>query len=161
MTQLVICIPPWIPQTPKWFLNLYTSSFIICASNSMSFDKSIVYLSILMVSNRIRQYCTVQWQSTPLFLPRKSLRQGSLVGYSPWSCKRVKHDWATGLTQMLYKYMCFPNKSFVFSQNHFFFRELAFNFNKVFYPEAQYQIQSHIDFFLVFYARKFMFSFYL
>ena len=35
------------------------------------------------------------------------------------------------------------------------------DYTLVFYLEAQYQIQSHRDFFLVFYAREFMFSFYL
>ena len=29
------------------------------------------------------------WQPTPGFLPRESLGQGSLVGYSPWSHKEV------------------------------------------------------------------------
>jgi len=28
-----------------------------------------------------------KWQSTPAFLPGKSLGQRSLVGYSPWGCK--------------------------------------------------------------------------
>ena len=36
-----------------------------------------------------------KWQSTPVFLPGKSHGQRSLVGYSPWGCKRVGHDWAT------------------------------------------------------------------
>ena len=30
-----------------------------------------------------------------LFLPRKSHRQRSLAGYSPWGQKRVRHDLAT------------------------------------------------------------------
>ena len=30
-----------------------------------------------------------------LFLPRKSCRQRSLAGYSPWGYKRVRHDLAT------------------------------------------------------------------
>ena len=30
-----------------------------------------------------------KWQPTPLFLPEKSRGQRSLVGYSPWGCKRV------------------------------------------------------------------------
>ena len=29
------------------------------------------------------------WQPTPVFLPRKSHRQRSLAGYSPWGCKKV------------------------------------------------------------------------
>ena len=28
-----------------------------------------------------------RWQSTPVFLPGKSRRQRSLVGYSPWGLK--------------------------------------------------------------------------
>ena len=28
-----------------------------------------------------------KWQPTPVFLPRKSHEQSSLVGYSPWSRK--------------------------------------------------------------------------
>ena len=34
-------------------------------------------------------------QSTPVFFLRISLRQRNLVGYSPWGCKRVRHDLAT------------------------------------------------------------------
>ena len=30
----------------------------------------------------------------PVFLPRKSPGQRSLAGYSPWGCKRVRHDLA-------------------------------------------------------------------
>ena len=31
----------------------------------------------------------------PVFLPGKSHGQRSLVGYSPWGCKRVRHDLVT------------------------------------------------------------------
>ena len=30
-----------------------------------------------------------EWQPTPVFLPRKSYGQRSLVGYSPWGCKEL------------------------------------------------------------------------
>ena len=33
-----------------------------------------------------------KWQATPVILPVKSHGQRSLMGYSPWSCKRVGHD---------------------------------------------------------------------
>ena len=33
-----------------------------------------------------------EMQSTPVFLPRKSPGQRNLAGYSPWSCKRVRHN---------------------------------------------------------------------
>ena len=32
-----------------------------------------------------------KWQPTPVFLPGKSHGQRSLVGYSPWGCKRVRY----------------------------------------------------------------------
>ena len=34
-------------------------------------------------------------QPTPVLLPGKSHGQRSLVGYSPWGCKRVRHSLAT------------------------------------------------------------------
>ena len=37
-----------------------------------------------------------KWQPTPVILPEKSHGQRSLVGYSPWSHERVRHDSATG-----------------------------------------------------------------
>ena len=36
-----------------------------------------------------------KWESTQVFLPGKSYAQRSLVGYSPWVCKRVRHDLMT------------------------------------------------------------------
>ena len=30
-----------------------------------------------------------KWQPTPVFLPRESYGQKSLMGYSPWSCKEL------------------------------------------------------------------------
>ena len=33
-----------------------------------------------------------KWQPIPVFLPGKSHGQGSLVGYSSWGRKRVRHD---------------------------------------------------------------------
>ena len=40
-----------------------------------------------------------KWQPTPVFLPGKSHQQRSLVGYSPWGCKRVRHDSVTAQKQ--------------------------------------------------------------
>ena len=34
------------------------------------------------------------WQPTPVFLPGKPHEQRSLMGYSPWGSKRVRHDWS-------------------------------------------------------------------
>ena len=36
-----------------------------------------------------------KWQPTPVFLPGKSHGQRSLVGYSPWDCKRVGYSLVT------------------------------------------------------------------
>ena len=36
-----------------------------------------------------------QWKPTPIFLPGKSHGRRSLVGYSPWSHKRVRHNLVT------------------------------------------------------------------
>ena len=33
-----------------------------------------------------------KWQPTPVFFSGKSHGQRSLVGYSPWGCKRVRHN---------------------------------------------------------------------
>ena len=32
-----------------------------------------------------------KWQPTPVFIPGESREQESLVAYSPWGCKRVRH----------------------------------------------------------------------
>ena len=37
----------------------------------------------------------LKWEPTPVFLPGKSHGQRSPVGYSPWGCKRVRHNLAT------------------------------------------------------------------
>ena len=45
-----------------------------------------------------------KWQPTPVFLPGKSHGQRSLAGYSPWCCKRVRHDLATKQQQIWFIY---------------------------------------------------------
>ena len=35
-----------------------------------------------------------KWPPTPVFLPGDFHGQRILVGYSPWGCKRVVHDWS-------------------------------------------------------------------
>ena len=42
-----------------------------------------------------------KWQPTPVFLPRKSHGQRSLVGYSPWGHKRVRHNLETKQQQQI------------------------------------------------------------
>ena len=36
-----------------------------------------------------------KWQPTPIFLPKNSYGQRNLTGYSPWGCKRVRHNSVT------------------------------------------------------------------
>ena len=45
-----------------------------------------------------------KWQPTLVFLPGKSYGQGSLVGYSTWICKRVRHDLETKQQQFMNKF---------------------------------------------------------
>ena len=46
-----------------------------------------------------------KWQPTLVFLPGKSHRQKSLVGYTPWGCKSVGHGLATEHIVHLYYYL--------------------------------------------------------
>ena len=39
-----------------------------------------------------------KWQPSPVFLLGKSHGQRSLMGYSPWACKRVRHNLANKTT---------------------------------------------------------------
>ena len=43
-----------------------------------------------------------KWQPTPVLLPGKSHGQETLVGYSPWSHKRVGYDLAMKQEQAYY-----------------------------------------------------------
>ena len=44
-----------------------------------------------------------KWQPTPVFLSGEFQGQRSLAGYSPWSCKRVRHNWVTDTFFLLFK----------------------------------------------------------
>ena len=65
--------------------------------------------------------------NTPVFLPGKSHEQRSLVGYSPWDCKRVSHNLATKQQQhysILYIYI--PHLLYPFVNGHLgYFHVLA------------------------------------
>ena len=47
---------------------------------------------------------TIRWrkkgQPTPVFLPGTSHGQRGLAGYSPWGCKRVRHNLVTKQLQL-------------------------------------------------------------
>ena len=53
-----------------------------------------------------------KWQPTPVFLPGKSHGQRSLVGYSPWGCKRVEHDLGTKNKKGSQFFFVFPSIHF-------------------------------------------------
>ena len=53
---------------------------------------------------------TKKWQPTPVFLPGDSHGQRSLMGYSPWGCKRAGHDWS----HFIHMHTCFHNPFFFF-----------------------------------------------
>ena len=48
-----------------------------------------------------------KWHPTPVFLP-KTLHGQSLEGYSPWGCKKVRHDLVT--KQQLHQQLFFKKK---------------------------------------------------
>ena len=50
-----------------------------------------------------------KWQPTPVFLPEKFHGKRSLLGYSPWDCKRVEHDLVNKQQQQPFNliYPCF------------------------------------------------------
>ena len=45
-----------------------------------------------------------KWQPIPVFLPGKLQDQRSLVGYSPWGCKRIRHDLVSKQQQQMTKW---------------------------------------------------------
>ena len=53
-----------------------------------------IYLSVAQCLGRKIPWKR-KWQPTPVFLPGKFHGQRNLVGYSPWACKRARHDLAT------------------------------------------------------------------
>ena len=54
-----------------------------------------------------------KWQSTPMFLPGKSHAQRRLAGYSPWGCKRIRHNLATKQQQQMLGGTIWPSHSHV------------------------------------------------
>ena len=62
-----------------------------------------------------------KWQHTPVFLPGESHGQKSLVGYSPWGCKRGGHNLTTKQQQQIVrykplKYLCLNNLMVAWTQ---------------------------------------------
>ena len=70
----------WLMGLPWWL----SSKELSCQCRKWGFDPWIKKMTWRR-----------KWQPTPVFLPRKSHRQKSLAGYSPWGCNRVRHDLET------------------------------------------------------------------
>ena len=62
----------------------------------------------------------MKWPCTPVFLPRKSHKQKSLVGYNPWCCKRAWDDLATKQQQCVSKQKCLIRKHLLCNLCFFF-----------------------------------------
>ena len=80
---------------PRWL----SSKESACQSRRCEFDPWVIKISWRR-----------KWQSTSVFLPRKSHGQRSLVGYSPWGCK--ESDTTEGLTHTY-------TETYFFSSSHF------------------------------------------
>ena len=63
----------------------------------------------------VRKICwRRKWQPTPIFLPGKSHWQRSLVGYSPWCCKRIRLNLVTKQQQQINSSMWMLKKAHSF-----------------------------------------------
>ena len=70
---------------------------------SSSFFSSLLFCYLNMNIINIRMDWRRKWQPSPVFLPGKFHGQRSLVGYSLWGHKRVRHDWATSNSKVCKK----------------------------------------------------------
>ena len=108
-----------------WQYDLFDQFFYwqYLASISISPRLSAPVTSVFFIS--IFSFCffpicffwRTKWQPTAVFLPGKSHRHRSLVGFSPWGRKRVQHDWVTKPTQLIYFFL-FILKTFFLSDVH-------------------------------------------
>ena len=88
--------------------------FCIFVKNHLGFPSgSVVKNPICQAGRRHRFNAWVRkipkrkkWQLTPVFLPGKPHGQRSLVGYSPWGYKRVRHELASKQHRITWTYLC-------------------------------------------------------
>ena len=59
-------------------------------------------VTIFFLRQALIYYWRRKWQPSPALLPGESHQQGSLMGYSPWGRKTVKHDWAPHTFTLVY-----------------------------------------------------------
>ena len=110
-------------QTRNWTHVSSIGRWILYHCATWEAQSYILYIYIYLVTQTVKNLPVMQetglnpwvgkipwrreWLPIPVFLPRESHGQGSLVGYSPWSCK-VRHDSAT-----------FTFHIYIFHLNHF------------------------------------------
>ena len=71
--------------SPKPPFSLYAIQFI-------TKYRLLYFLNMYQISHVPHCNWRRAWQPTPIFLPGEFHGQRSLVGSSPWGCKRVRHD---------------------------------------------------------------------
>ena len=84
LTVVLTCIPRWLQSVP-WRLSGKESACNAgdAKTRAWSLNQKIPWRR--------------EWPSAPVFLPGESHGQRSLVGYSPWGCKRIRRGTATQL----------------------------------------------------------------
>ena len=75
-------VVPWFDQYPRWFSGKEST----CQCRKARRRGFSPWVRKILWRRK--------WLPTPVFLPGKSHRQRSLVGYSLWGYKTVEHDWA-------------------------------------------------------------------
>ena len=129
---------PWIKENKKTHVSGLLGRMVIWVSETLSHDKPAMFITIMRIGGfpggasgkepacqcRRQKRCRFDpwvgripwkkaWQSIPVFLPRESHGQRSLVGCSPWG--RTELDTTEWLSSLLYssENELFPNDAAV------------------------------------------------
>ena len=81
----------------------YIHTYILCFPGDPVIQNMLAMQEMWVQSLGQENPWSRKWQPTPVFLPGKFHGQRSLVGSSPWGCKRVSYDLA--MKQHLYIYI--------------------------------------------------------
>ena len=127
-------VTPWtvacqasLSFTISWSLLKLMSIEPVMPSNCLILCCSLLLLPSISPSIRIFSIELVlhKGNGTPVFLPGKSYGQMSLVGFSPWGHKRVRHNLVTKKNSMyihiyVYAYMQITNYIFIYICMHIY-----------------------------------------